>query len=178
MRRGSSSRPAPYDTAPLRKIVEDLRELVPGHAPAPPVVLHDQVLGRWPEQGPQVAPDDLGHPGVALDPRGERVVLPGRPHAVGVEQLLQCQVGDVDLAGGREDVADVGEERTVRPDDRGPAAAQIFGTQRVLADRNAADMRAGRSADDVHPEAVARAETAFDLLEHGLAARFGQSVRR
>jgi AcrR family transcriptional regulator len=58
------------------------------------------------------------------------------------------------------------------------AAAQIFGAQRVLADRNAADMRAGRSADDVHPEAVARAETAFDLLEHGLAARFGQSVRR
>jgi AcrR family transcriptional regulator len=57
------------------------------------------------------------------------------------------------------------------------AAAQIFGTQRVLADRNADDMRAGRSADDVHPEAVARAETAFDLLEHGLAARFGKAVR-
>ncbi|MEV5828326.1 TetR family transcriptional regulator [Spirillospora sp. NPDC052242] len=52
------------------------------------------------------------------------------------------------------------------------AAAQIFGTQRVLGDRNVRDMRAGRSADDVYPEATARAEAAFDLLEHGLAPRF------
>lgn len=54
------------------------------------------------------------------------------------------------------------------------AAAHIFGTQRVLSARNAEEMRAGRSADAVHPEATARAETAFDLLEHGLAAQFGQ----
>ncbi|HEY8479816.1 MAG TPA: helix-turn-helix domain-containing protein [Spirillospora sp.] len=53
------------------------------------------------------------------------------------------------------------------------AAAHVFGTQRVLADRNAQDMRAGLRADDVYPEAVARAETAFDMLEHGLASRFG-----
>ncbi|MBE1534793.1 TetR/AcrR family transcriptional regulator [Actinomadura algeriensis] len=53
------------------------------------------------------------------------------------------------------------------------AAAQIFGTQRVLGDRNVRDMRAGRGADDVHPEAAARAEAAFDLLERGLAPRFG-----
>ncbi|OLT38226.1 TetR family transcriptional regulator [Actinomadura sp. CNU-125] len=64
---------------------------------------------------------------------------------------------------------------TVPGDDIAPmvAAAQIFGTQRVLGDRNVRDMRAGRSADDVRPEAVARAEAAFDLLERGLAARFG-----
>ncbi|WP_084468877.1 TetR/AcrR family transcriptional regulator [Nocardiopsis trehalosi] len=49
------------------------------------------------------------------------------------------------------------------------AAAQITATQRVLAARNSDEMRAGRSADAVHPEAVARAEAAFALLSDGLA---------
>ncbi|MCE6995366.1 TetR/AcrR family transcriptional regulator [Saccharothrix sp. S26] len=48
-------------------------------------------------------------------------------------------------------------------------AAQVFGTQRVLADHNARDLRSGRSAHRTFPAAVARAETAFDLLERGLA---------
>ncbi|GAB2723909.1 TetR/AcrR family transcriptional regulator [Nocardia thraciensis] len=49
-------------------------------------------------------------------------------------------------------------------------AAQVFATQRVLSDHNAAAIRSGRSADEVHPTAVARAEMAFDLLENGSAA--------
>lgn len=49
-------------------------------------------------------------------------------------------------------------------------AAQVFGAQRVLADRNAHEICSGRRADDAYPAAVARAETAFDLLERGLAA--------
>ncbi|SFO94318.1 hypothetical protein SAMN05421810_101474 [Amycolatopsis arida] len=52
-------------------------------------------------------------------------------------------------------------------------AAQVFGTQRILANHNARDIRAGRSADDTYPAAVARAETAFDLLENGLATYVG-----
>ncbi|MFC3998000.1 TetR/AcrR family transcriptional regulator [Nocardiopsis sediminis] len=53
----------------------------------------------------------------------------------------------------------------------GVAAGQIIATQRILATRNAAEMAAGRSADDAHPGAVARADTAFAILEDGLAAR-------
>jgi AcrR family transcriptional regulator len=46
-------------------------------------------------------------------------------------------------------------------------AAQVFGAQRILAEYNAREIRAGRTADEVHPEAVARAELAFDMLERG-----------
>ncbi|MBB6171714.1 AcrR family transcriptional regulator [Nocardiopsis mwathae] len=53
------------------------------------------------------------------------------------------------------------------------AAGQVIATQRVLSTRNVEEMRAGRSADDVHPEAVARAHAAFDLLENGLGSAFG-----
>lgn len=52
-------------------------------------------------------------------------------------------------------------------------AAQVFGTQRILADYNAKEIRDGRSADDVYPEAVTRAETAFDLVDKSLAALAG-----
>ena len=53
------------------------------------------------------------------------------------------------------------------------AAAQVFGTQRILTYRNAQEIRSGRSADDAYPDAVIRAETAFDILEDGLASRVG-----
>jgi AcrR family transcriptional regulator len=49
-------------------------------------------------------------------------------------------------------------------------AAQVFGTQRILSYYNAQEIRQGRSADESYPAALARAETAFDLLENGLAA--------
>ena len=52
-------------------------------------------------------------------------------------------------------------------------AAQVFGAQRVLGDFSAREIRAGRSADDAYPAAVGRAETAFDLLENGLATLVG-----
>lgn len=53
------------------------------------------------------------------------------------------------------------------------AAAQVFGTQRILGHHNAQEVRSGRSADDAYPAAVTRAETAFDVLENGLATRVG-----
>ncbi|CAM4303369.1 TetR/AcrR family transcriptional regulator [Nocardiopsis rhodophaea] len=60
------------------------------------------------------------------------------------------------------------------------AAGHIVATQRVLSTRNVEEMRIGRTATDVHPEAVARAHAAFDLLENGLGTDFGGSspVRR
>ncbi|QFG25494.1 TetR/AcrR family transcriptional regulator [Actinomadura sp. WMMB 499] len=60
-------------------------------------------------------------------------------------------------------------------EDTGPrvAAAQIFGTQQILGDRNVQDLRAGLNADAVPRAAIARAAAAFDLLEGGLASRFG-----
>ncbi|MBB5156836.1 TetR/AcrR family transcriptional regulator [Saccharopolyspora phatthalungensis] len=47
-------------------------------------------------------------------------------------------------------------------------AAQVFGTHRILAYYNAQEMRLGHSADDTYPVAVARATTAFDLLERSI----------
>ncbi|MFD9725050.1 TetR/AcrR family transcriptional regulator [Streptomyces sp. NPDC059072] len=49
------------------------------------------------------------------------------------------------------------------------AAVQIVTVLRTLADRNSAQMQAGRPADDVYPEAVASADRAFRLLGVGLA---------
>lgn len=48
-------------------------------------------------------------------------------------------------------------------------AAQVFSAQRILGDHNAHDIRAGHTADETYPAAVTRTETAFDLLESGLA---------
>ncbi|RNL83360.1 TetR/AcrR family transcriptional regulator [Halostreptopolyspora alba] len=50
-------------------------------------------------------------------------------------------------------------------------AAEVFGAQRILAEHNAQDIRAGHSADDTYPAAVTRTETAYDLLENGLDTR-------
>jgi AcrR family transcriptional regulator len=48
------------------------------------------------------------------------------------------------------------------------AAAQILAVRRVLARRNWAELIEGRSADSLHPEAVAAADEAFTLLRYGL----------
>ncbi|MFE4519002.1 TetR/AcrR family transcriptional regulator [Kitasatospora sp. NPDC056783] len=49
-------------------------------------------------------------------------------------------------------------------------AAQVTATQRVLALHNWRRIgEGGRTADDLHPEAAADAERAFDLLAHGYA---------
>ncbi|MFI9402945.1 TetR/AcrR family transcriptional regulator [Nocardia sp. NPDC052316] len=48
-------------------------------------------------------------------------------------------------------------------------AAQVFSAQRILTYHNAQEIRGGRSADDVYPAAVARTETAFELLRSGSA---------
>lgn len=62
----------------------------------------------------------------------------------------------------------------VEPNDEFTAhlvAAQVFSAQRILTYHNAQAIRSGRSADEIYPTAVARAETAFGLLASGLAAR-------
>jgi hypothetical protein len=59
---------------------------------------------------------------------------------------------------------------TDRPDDglARLAAYQIFAAHRALADDNRHHLRAGQSADERHPDAVAAANRAFDMLRHGL----------
>ncbi|MEU5796556.1 TetR/AcrR family transcriptional regulator [Streptomyces sp. NPDC047813] len=52
------------------------------------------------------------------------------------------------------------------------AAMQITAAQQALVSRNLEQVLAGRGLDTVHPEAVAEAERAFGLLEHGLG-RYG-----
>ncbi|MGE7386186.1 TetR/AcrR family transcriptional regulator [Streptomyces sp. NPDC004126] len=49
------------------------------------------------------------------------------------------------------------------------AAVQVVTVLRTLADRNSAQVQAGRPADEVYPEAVAAADRAFLLLGAGLA---------
>lgn len=53
------------------------------------------------------------------------------------------------------------------------AAGQVVSTHLALAERNWRQMAAGCSADDVYPDAVAAADTAFALLESGLADALG-----
>ncbi|MFI9271502.1 TetR family transcriptional regulator [Kitasatospora sp. NPDC052896] len=48
------------------------------------------------------------------------------------------------------------------------AAVQIVTVLRALADRNSRQVQAGRSADEVYPEAVADTDHAFRLLGQGL----------
>ncbi|MEU2900768.1 TetR family transcriptional regulator [Streptomyces sp. NPDC006967] len=48
-------------------------------------------------------------------------------------------------------------------------AGQVIATERILASVNWRRIVAGRSADEVHPEAVADADHAYALLRHGLA---------
>ncbi|MFE3451210.1 TetR/AcrR family transcriptional regulator [Nonomuraea sp. NPDC059194] len=50
-------------------------------------------------------------------------------------------------------------------------AAQVVAVVRVLAQDNVAAVSAGRTADEVFPEAAAAADTAFDLLSHGATSR-------
>ncbi|TLQ42444.1 TetR family transcriptional regulator [Streptomyces marianii] len=47
-------------------------------------------------------------------------------------------------------------------------AGQVIATERILASANWQRIVAGRSADQVHPEAVADADHAYGLLRHGL----------
>lgn len=57
----------------------------------------------------------------------------------------------------------------------GPAprlvAAQVIAVVQVLALDNASALSAGRTADELFPEAAEAADTAFDLLSHGAAGR-------
>ncbi|MFF0115699.1 TetR family transcriptional regulator [Streptomyces prasinus] len=48
-------------------------------------------------------------------------------------------------------------------------AGQVIATERILASANWQRVVAGRSADEVHPEAVADADHAYALLRQGLA---------
>lgn len=50
------------------------------------------------------------------------------------------------------------------------AAVQIVTVLRTLAERTSEQMHAGRTADEVYPEAVAESEHAFRLLGEGLSA--------
>ncbi|MFC1411776.1 TetR/AcrR family transcriptional regulator [Streptacidiphilus sp. N1-12] len=67
------------------------------------------------------------------------------------------------------------EAAAAEPDDLAPrlAAAQLVAVHQVLADENWRKISAGRSADEVQPEAVEDADRAFGLLAAGLAGRFG-----
>ncbi|WP_432094018.1 TetR/AcrR family transcriptional regulator [Streptomyces sp. bgisy100] len=67
------------------------------------------------------------------------------------------------------------EAVSAEPSDPAPrlAATQIVNVLQVLARENWRKLSAGRTADEVHPEAVADADRAFGLLGGGLAERFG-----
>ncbi|WP_198545229.1 MULTISPECIES: hypothetical protein [Amycolatopsis] len=49
-------------------------------------------------------------------------------------------------------------------------AAQVLGAQRILGFHHAREIRGGRSADETHPEAVARAGAAYRMLREGLSS--------
>lgn len=53
------------------------------------------------------------------------------------------------------------------------AASQLTTVQRTLAEENSRQLTAGRTANDLYPEAVDAANHAFDLLRMGMAAYYG-----
>ena len=61
-----------------------------------------------------------------------------------------------------------------RPDDIATrlVAHQVTITLRVLADDNVRRIAEGATSDDLHPDAVAAAERAFDMLRNGVGATF------
>ncbi|WP_405162787.1 TetR/AcrR family transcriptional regulator [Nocardia sp. NBC_01499] len=74
------------------------------------------------------------------------------------------------MVAQEQDLADA-LRTTVQPSDEFTAhlvAAQVFSAQRILTYHNAKAIRSGQRADDIYPAAVARTETAFDVLECGV----------
>ncbi|WP_254076919.1 TetR family transcriptional regulator [Streptomyces pacificus] len=68
------------------------------------------------------------------------------------------------LAGALAEALDSDRETTAAV-----LAGQVVATERILASANWRRIAAGRSADAVHPEAVADADQAYTLLREGLA---------
>ena len=94
---------------------------------------------------------DGSHPGVALDAAACAVVATADRDRSG--QLGDCRLADVDLAEGRQHVADVREEGAVGPDDQDATARDPFlvGVQQVgdavQSDRGLAGTRGALDAD-------------------------------
>lgn len=68
--------------------------------------------------------EHLGHPGVALDDRGRRLVR--APHLDVGDEVVDGRLLDLQLAERGEDLLDVVEERAVRPDDEGAGAGEAL----------------------------------------------------
>ena len=114
----------------LAQVGHDVDHLVVVHPIAPGSLAVKDSLGRRTDVRPQRPVQHLGHPGVTLDPLGLHCVhRRGRP----ADQLLDDDLPYVDLAERGQDLADVRQERAVRPDDHDTAATQPlpFGVEQV-----------------------------------------------
>lgn len=118
------------------------------------------------------------HLQTGLDRRDPVTGLCDHPHVLAFHRLVfetpslasrLADFGATDTAA----LADALREATTpRPDDMRPRllAAQIVAVRQTLARENWTRLAAGRSADDIHPEATADLAAAFTLLTHGAAA--------
>ena len=132
---------------------------------APVLQLHDHLVGEvtadpplvgtaWHHEGPdgptEMTPDrppqHLGHPRIALDQRGRDRVEPADRGAVCLAHKgYDGCLGGVDLAKGREYVADVGQETVVRADHEDTGSAPVdHGTRTADRPRGAARPRSSR----------------------------------
>jgi hypothetical protein len=105
--------------APVAQLGHEPGQLVRAHPPAPRSPGQHDRLGRAGQPRPQRAAQHLGHPRVALDPRGTLVVAAADPYAgPRRDHVGHGDLGDIHLAERRQHIADVGQEGAVRPDDQ------------------------------------------------------------
>ncbi len=143
----------PVAHVPGEELRHDLLQLVRRHPPPARAAHHHQRLGGRGDVRADRAAQHLGHPGVAFDHGGRGRVRTADLQSLAGDQVLHGGLPDLQLAQGRQDLLDVVQEGTVRPDDERARAGEplAVGVQQVRdpvqADRRLAGAGAALYAD-------------------------------
>ncbi len=103
--------------------IDFVANLVRRHAPLVRPTRHDERLSGLVDVRPQTATEELSHARVAFE-RGDVRIIP-RTHGHHRRELVDGDLSDIDLAEGRENLADVVQECRVGPHDENSPAGQL-----------------------------------------------------
>ncbi|NUW41351.1 TetR/AcrR family transcriptional regulator [Nonomuraea rhodomycinica] len=150
--------------SPMDAHVEDSARVVRERAPGEPAVvaLRRDYLDRLARRDASVGINDAPHTLAVMRLILTTPALTTRAY-VFHERARELLTRELAAQSGRDDV-------TARV-----AAAQITSTRAALTGENLRRLLAGEPSDAVYPDAVADAERAFDLLEHGLGDYCGHA---
>ena len=133
------------------QVVDVALEPLHRHPVPPPGQRHHHVVDRLADLAPQRPAQHLGHPHVALEDGGPRVVDGAHRHPAG--EVGDRGLLDVDLAEGGQHLLDVAQEGAVGADDQDAGAGQLAAVRveqvggAVQADRGLAGARGALHAD-------------------------------